>query len=60
MATVVRVKRLLDEQPLEAMVINCKRRKTEEPVSSDSLAALLKFAGTVNNNQVKISMISTT
>lgn len=50
MATVVRVKRLLDEEPQEAMVLNCKRRKTEETVSSDSLAAaVLKFAGTVND-----------
>lgn len=50
MAAVVRLKRLLEEEPLDALVINCKRRKTEpnEPVN-ESIAAVLKFAGTVKN-----------
>lgn len=55
MAAVVRVKRLLDEEPLDAVVLNCKRRKTEKSgSSSESLAAVLKFAGTVNDQVVMI------
>lgn len=49
-ATVVRVKRLLEEEPLEAVIINCKRRKTEQIESScEPVAAVLNFAGTVDD-----------
>lgn len=50
MAAVVRVKRLLKDEPLDAILLNCKRRKTEETEFSDlPLAAILKFAGTVDD-----------
>lgn len=49
MAAVVHVKRRLDEEPLEALILNCKRRKTCDNASNDlqQLSAVLKFAGTV-------------
>lgn len=51
---VFRVKRLLDEEPSNALVINCKRRKTDNSESvCEPLAAILNFAGTVND-QVRI------
>lgn len=53
MAAVLRVKRRNDAEPLEALVIACKRRKTEnlesEETVDDSVTAVLKFAGTVKN-----------
>lgn len=38
----IRVKRRVDEDPLEAFVLNSKRRKEE-------VSTILKFAGTVQN-----------
>ncbi|XP_046745425.1 probable RNA polymerase II nuclear localization protein SLC7A6OS [Diprion similis] len=53
MAAVLRVKRRNHEEPLEALVIACKRRKTENidaaETASDPVTAVLKFAGTVKN-----------
>jgi hypothetical protein len=53
MAAVVRLKRRLDEEPLEAVVLACKRKKTEsdlETAKSDTpFQTILKFAGTVKN-----------
>ncbi|XP_015521461.1 probable RNA polymerase II nuclear localization protein SLC7A6OS [Neodiprion pinetum] len=54
MAAVLRVKRRNAEEPLEALVIACKRRKTEnidgaDIAASDPVTAVLKFAGTVKN-----------
>lgn len=54
MATVVRVKRLLEEEPLDAVVINCKKRKIEDNVSSEPLAAVLKFVGTVDGEVINM------
>lgn len=48
----VRLKRLLDEEPLEAIVINCKRRKTDKHKlenQEDDLSTIFKFVGTVTN-----------
>ncbi|XP_067002743.2 probable RNA polymerase II nuclear localization protein SLC7A6OS [Anabrus simplex] len=50
MAAVLRVKRRNDEEPLEAFVLACKRRKTDaELISEDenSLTTIVQFAGTV-------------
>jgi len=47
MAVVVRVKRSLDEEPLEALVLSCKKRKTNAE-SDDSVTAIFKFAGTLS------------
>lgn len=53
MPAVVRVKRRIDEEPLSAFVLNGKRRRLEEDNASaltnkDELSTLLKFAGTIN------------
>jgi hypothetical protein len=53
MAAVVRLKRRCDEEPLEALVLACKRKKTEDDLATTKneteFATILKFAGTVNN-----------
>lgn len=55
MAAVVRVKRLIENEPLDALLINCKKRKTEASASVDlPLSAVLKFAGTVDD-QVEVN-----
>lgn len=49
MAAVVRIKRRLDENPLETLVLNCKRRKPngpEEKAEPEDLSAVLQLAGT--------------
>lgn len=54
MAAVVRLKRLIEDEPSEALVINCKRRKTEESEPLDQpLPTVLKFACTVED-QVRV------
>lgn len=58
MAAVIRVKRRITEEPLDAFVLNCKRQKIEEN-NSDETSTILKFAGTVNS-QVIISLFSLT
>lgn len=57
MAAVIRVKRRVDEEPLNAFVLNCKKRKVDdgsaeaqEPSlleNKDETTTILKFAGTV-------------
>lgn len=56
MAAVVRVKRRLEDEPLDALIINCKRQKTDEASKKEDseLSTLLKFAGTTTS-QVFIS-----
>lgn len=56
MATVLRVKRRNDDEPWNALLIACKKRKTDESEAAEanSLTAVVKFAGTVKN-QVKIN-----
>ncbi|CAG9769098.1 unnamed protein product [Ceutorhynchus assimilis] len=49
MAAVVRIKRRLDEDPLESLVLNCKRKKSNGSKQSEEhedLSAVLKLAGT--------------
>lgn len=56
MAAVVRIKRRLDENPQETLVLNCKRRKPngpEETAAPEDLSAVLKLAGT--SQKVRIS-----
>lgn len=51
MAAVVRVKRLLEEEPSEAVLLNCKRRKLDNETTFETkqLSTVLKFAGTIEN-----------
>lgn len=48
---IIRMKRHINEEPLDAFVLNCKRRKTDSDSGSaqgSDSATVLKFAGTVN------------
>jgi hypothetical protein len=62
MAAVVRVKRRCDEEPLEALVLACKRKKTESdlgtPKNETPVHTILKFAGTVKNQVNTLSLPS--
>lgn len=49
MAAVIRVKRRVTEDPLDAFVLNSKRRREEETTDKDEVSTILKFAGTVQN-----------
>lgn len=52
MTAVVRVKRLLEDEPLDAVVLSCKKRKTdldEGNTVNESLSTVLNFAGTIKN-----------
>lgn len=48
MAAVVRIKRRLEEDPLETLILNCKRRKPLEGSGekSEDVSAVLRLAGT--------------
>lgn len=56
MATVIRLKRRVDEDPLNAFVLNCKRQRVDGSTAEDESNAnaaegtstILKFAGTFN------------
>jgi hypothetical protein len=51
-AAVVRLKRRSDEEPLEGLVLACKRKKSDDLVAAENqipFTAVLKFAGTVKN-----------
>lgn len=53
----IRVKRRIDESPLEAFVLNSKRRREEEETTTadkEEVSTILKFAGTVQN-QVRVN-----
>lgn len=52
MAAVVRVKRSLDEEPTGALILSCKKRKTEDG-HGESVKTVFRFAGTVKD-QVSI------
>ncbi|KAL5279506.1 Slc7a6os family protein [Megaselia abdita] len=57
---VVRVKRRLTEEPLAAFVLNCKKPKLDESNNleeeqKDEISAILKFAGTVENQNTPIA-----
>jgi hypothetical protein len=53
MATaIVRLKRRLDEDPHEGLVLACKRKKSDDLVVTENkipFTAVFKFAGTVKN-----------
>lgn len=54
MAAVIRVKRRIDEEPFNKFVLNCKKRKLDEPeqenqTGKDGTSTILKFAGTVKS-----------
>ncbi|XP_012281280.1 probable RNA polymerase II nuclear localization protein SLC7A6OS [Orussus abietinus] len=54
MAAILRVKRRNDDEPLDALIIACKRRKTEivdEETLDSPLTAVVKFAGTVKHQE---------
>ncbi|KAJ8948891.1 hypothetical protein NQ318_005512 [Aromia moschata] len=57
MAAVVRVKRRLEETPLEGLILSCKRRKishdkeTSTSKNPELSAAVLKFAGTIKEDE---------
>lgn len=57
--TMIRVKRRIDESPLEAFVLNSKRRREEEllPADKNEVSTILKFAGTVQNQVQSINDI---
>ena len=57
MATIVRVKRRRYEDPLESIVISCKRKKGDDisvacSVENESQSSL-KFAGTVSSKVIR-------
>lgn len=61
MAAVVRVKRLLEEEPSQVLVINCKRRKTTDPndEEDEKLSTVLKFAGTIEDQVKQLNTLQT-
>lgn len=60
MAAVVRLKRRCDEEPLEAVVLACKRKKIESDLGSTNnetpFQTVLKFAGTIKNQVNTLSI----
>ena len=61
MAAIIRVKRRNDHEPMEALIVACKKRKTE-PENAEAqtttapFTAVIKFAGTVKD-RVNSSLI---
>ncbi|RZC22667.1 RNA polymerase II nuclear localization protein SLC7A6OS [Asbolus verrucosus] len=52
MAAVIRLKRRLEDEPLETLILNCKKRKTENLQNEEpELSTFLKFAGTINDQE---------
>ncbi|XP_050302437.1 probable RNA polymerase II nuclear localization protein SLC7A6OS [Anthonomus grandis grandis] len=51
MAAVVRIKRRLDEDPQETLVLNCKKRRTNGSQSQEDLSTVLTLAGTSQKNE---------
>lgn len=54
MAALVRIKRCLDEDPLESLILNCKRRKPngKENDNTEELSTVFQLAAT--SRQVKL------
>ncbi|CAO1312238.1 unnamed protein product [Diamesa serratosioi] len=52
MAAVIRMKRHINEEPLDAFVLNCKKRKTNgtKDQNQSETTSVLKFVGTVNQD----------
>lgn len=64
MSAVIRVKRRIDEEPLNAFILNCKRPRVDEATTSanssithvenvQETSTVVKFAGTVSS-QVRL------
>ncbi|XP_060517807.1 uncharacterized protein LOC132696790 [Cylas formicarius] len=53
MAAVVRIKRHLDEDPLNALILNCKRRKLSCGENEEEKSAVLQFAGTSEEENIE-------
>ncbi|CAH1098518.1 unnamed protein product [Psylliodes chrysocephalus] len=57
MAAIIRVKRCLDEDPLDTFILKCKKRKvdldstTDDSAIEDISTAVLKFAGTIKEDE---------
>lgn len=51
MAAVFRVKRRNDDEPIDALLVACKKRKisSEPDKESASISTVVKFVGTVKN-----------
>lgn len=50
MAAVVRIKRRLEDEPLEALILNCKRQKlnnSDNDAPSELSSTVLTLAGTI-------------
>lgn len=58
MTTILRVKRRCSDEPLDALILACKKRKTdndetiEAAGSKEPLTTVVKFAGTVQNQVI--------
>ncbi|KAB0804294.1 hypothetical protein PPYR_01264 [Photinus pyralis] len=58
MTAIIRIKRNCTDDPLDAVVINCKKRKLDENAAQDEdIATVLNFAGTVNSTDDVIKHI---
>jgi hypothetical protein len=50
MSAVIRLKRHIDEEPYNAFVLNCKKRKVDGQSTREETSTVLKFAGTVSQD----------
>jgi hypothetical protein len=50
MSAVIRLKRHIDEEPYNAFVLNCKKRKVDGQCTREETSTVLKFAGTVSQD----------
>ena len=48
MVTIIKVKRKINEDPADCLIIECKKKKTD----SDSIKQILKYAGTAKTEVV--------
>ncbi|KAK3086549.1 hypothetical protein FSP39_020095 [Pinctada imbricata] len=55
MATIIRVKRRRNDDPVNSLVVSCKKQKPNSPEDSKDLTNELKFAGTVSTKDEAIS-----
>ncbi|KAL3859995.1 hypothetical protein ACJMK2_010172 [Sinanodonta woodiana] len=61
MATVIRIKRHRVENPIETLLISCKRRRnqdlneTNKDAELPEITSIVKFAGTVNSKELGVS-----
>ncbi|KAK5646275.1 hypothetical protein RI129_004739 [Pyrocoelia pectoralis] len=58
MAAIIRIKRNCSDDPLDAVLINCKKRKLDENTAQDEdISTILNFAGTVTSTDDAIKHI---